>query len=163
MSIFECTCSNAIHDVFTNSHCSLISTPCCSCAHCSPSCVPPCYHAPLTCQTAGLRHACGSGSSASARPCCPPSPYSERCHCDWAPPHSQSKHHPRCHSPLARVPHRPAHPYPRPHWEEQWGGLETKKHGQTEGKDQERIQRRERERDGQTRDRRTDVQSRRAK
>lgn len=41
MSIFECTCNNAIHDVFTNSHSSLISTPCCCCAHCSPSCVPP--------------------------------------------------------------------------------------------------------------------------
>lgn len=103
----------------------------------------PCHHAALTCRTAGLLHACGSGASATAQPCCPPSPCSERCHCDWALPQSQSKHHPRCHWPPVRVQLRPAHPYPQPHW----GGTGP----------------REDTKERRTNERRTDVQSRRAK
>lgn len=119
----------------------------------------PCHHAPLTCQTAGLRHACGSGWSASARPCCPPSPCSERCHCDWALPQYYSKHHPRRHWPLARVQRRPAHPYPWPHWGGTVGWIGYK---ETPTDRKERIQRREREIERETDRRETDAQTYRA-
>lgn len=84
----------------------------------SPLMRAPCHHVPLTCYTAGLRHAYGSGWSASARPCCPPSPCCERCHCDWALPHFHTEYQPCCWGrwPPARVQHRPAHPYPPPRW-----------------------------------------------
>jgi len=157
MSFFECTCNKAIRCFFTLTlflpiHSMRLWCPL------WPLMRTPCHHAPLTCRTVDLQHSCGSGPPASARPCCPPSPCFERCHCDWAQPQTQSKHHPRCHLSPARVQHRHAHPYPLPHWEEQSGWSETKKHGQTERTDRD-TKRRERETDR----RETDAQTYRAK
>lgn len=105
-SFCESTC-RAVPDGAVANMIFVEGTPCWSRARGVPSCI--FLHAPLTCSSAGLRHASGSGPSASGPPCCRPSPCCGRCHCDSAPP--PNKLHPLRHWPQ---PH-PDHPF-QPHW-----------------------------------------------
>lgn len=127
MSIFNCTCNNAIHGVFTNSY--LISTPCCRraphacplspCATHLPNRRPPaCMWLWTVCHTPGLaapRHHAPNAVTATG-PC--PSTRASTTPAVAGPWRGSS-------TALPTLIHGPT-------GEEQWGGSDTKKHRQTE-------------------------------